>query len=149
MCTTSTSGRRGLFSILDWLPPPLDLVCWHYLFRILRELDVPHLRSAGMDWISLYCGLIPPHTHRTRYLRNFFLLNLSPPTSLLNNSLRNKSKALYDFLALPIQQSSPTENYISSCRPWQWLRQHLHATGHWRQGNAGLMLHGGKGQEDG
>jgi len=30
-----------------------------------------HLRSAGMDWISLYCGFIPPHTRRTHYLRNF------------------------------------------------------------------------------
>lgn len=64
-----------------------------------------HLRSAGMDWISLYCGFIPPHTRRTRYL-NFFPLNLSPPASLLNNALRNKSKALYGLLALPIQQSS-------------------------------------------
>lgn len=65
-----------------------------------------HLRSAGMDWIALYCGFIPPHTHRTCYLRIFFPLNLSPPASLSNNTLRNKSKTSCGLLALPTQCSS-------------------------------------------
>lgn len=95
----------------DYSPFWIDFPCHWILFAGVISLGffrnwTYHLRSAGMDWISLYCGFIPPHTRRTHYLRNFCPLNLSPPASRLNNALRNKSENPCGLLVLPIQHSS-------------------------------------------
>lgn len=101
----SDSGRRGLFSILDWLPPPLDFVCWRYLLRILQELDVPPQECGyGLNFslLRVYSPSYPSHL----LIIFFSPLNLSPPASLWNNVLRNKSENPCGLLALPIQHSS-------------------------------------------